>query len=336
MRIKGKLIAVTAVLGLIVMPVPTSVAAPAGPSAGHLLVDGLQGTIGGVIGPDRALYVPEGVLGKITRIDPRTGVTSVFASGLPAQVIPLGGAIDIAFIGNTAYVLVTLVSDDVGGNQVDGIYRVDGPHSFTVIADLGTFSRTNPPRTAFDVPTGLQFAMEPIRGGFLVSDGHHNRVLKVGLDGSVSELIGFDNVVPTGMAVSGNTVYLAQAGPIPHNPEDGKVISFGLHRPVPRGRASGYSLIVDVESDHDGTLYALSQGDSPGNVPAASPALPDSGELLRVNRDGTFTAVVDGLNRPTSVHFIGDTAYVVTLNGEVWKIGDVSKLAHDGQGGDRD
>jgi hypothetical protein len=65
----------------------------------------------------------------------------------------------VSFIGNKAYVLVTLVSDDVGGDQVDGIYRVDGPGTFTVIADLGTFSRTHPPLTPFDVPTGLQFAL---------------------------------------------------------------------------------------------------------------------------------------------------------------------------------
>jgi hypothetical protein len=33
---------------------------------------------------------------------------------------------------------------------------------------------------------------------------------------------------------------------------------------------------------------------------------------------------VDGLNLPTSVEFIGDTAYVVTLSGELLKIDNVS------------
>ena len=36
--------------------------------------------------------------------------------------------------------LVTLVSPDVGGSDVDGIYRVDGPDRFTVVADIGAFS----------------------------------------------------------------------------------------------------------------------------------------------------------------------------------------------------
>ncbi len=322
-----------ALFGLAV-PSTAGTAAAAGPTAGRLLASGLQGTIGGSIGPDGALYVPEATLGTITRIDPKTGQATTFASGLPPAVLPIGGATDVAFIGNTAYALVTLVSDDVGGNQVDGIYRIDGPSSFTIIADLGTYSRTHPPRTPFDVPTGLQFALEPIKGGFLVTDGHHNRVLRVSLGGAISELIQFDNIVPTGMAVRGHTVYMSEAGPIPHNPDMGKVVSFGLHSPTATDVASGFSLIVDVELGRDGTLYALSQGDSPGNVPPASPAQPDSGKLLRVNRDGTFTVLVDQLNRPTSLHFVHDDALVVTLNGEVWKIDDVSDLDGNHHGHD--
>ena len=45
---------------------------------------------------------------------------------------------------------------------------------------------------------------------------------------------------------------------------------------------------------------------------------------MKVNRDGTFTVITDGLNQPTSLEFIGNTAYVVTLAGEIWKIDGVS------------
>ena len=44
---------------------------------------------------------------------------------------------------------------------------------------------------------------------------------------------------------------------------------------------------------------------------------------MKVNRDGTFSVVADGLNQPTSLEFIGNTAYVVTLTGEIWKIDNV-------------
>ena len=323
MEVKRKVMVGLAVMGFAVSGVSTAGATRPAPTS-RLLASGMQGTIGGAIGPDDALYVPEGTVGRITRIDPRTGAKTTFASGLPAAVVGIGGAIDIAFVGRTAYVLVTLVSDDVGGDQIDGIYRIDDADSFTVVADLGTYSRTHPPKTPFDVPTGLQYALEPIAGGgFLVSDGHHNRILSVSRSGAISELIGFDNVVPTGLAVSGHKVYVAEAGPIPHLSETGKVVALRRHAAAATTLASGFSLIVDVERGRGGTLFALSQGDSPGFVPPASPALPDSGELLRVERDGTFSVVVDLLDRPTSLHFIGDTAFVVTQNGEVWKISNV-------------
>jgi hypothetical protein len=44
---------------------------------------------------------------------------------------------------------------------------------------------------------------------------------------------------------------------------------------------------------------------------------------VKVNPDGTFTVVLDGLNQPTSFEFIGNTAYVVTLTGEVWRIDNI-------------
>jgi hypothetical protein len=230
---------------------------------------------------------------------------------------------DIAFLGNTAYVLVTLVGPDVGGSDVDGIYRVDGPHSFTVVADIGQFAINHPPATPFEVPSGVQFALQPYRGGFLVTDGHHNRVYRVTLDGQVTQLIAFGNIVPTGLAVRGNTIYMAEAGPVPHLPENGKVVSFGPTSATAAEVASGSPLLVDVEFGRGRTLYALSQGVGSGGPPG-SPALPDTGALVRVNGDGTFTVVTDGLDRPTSLEFIGTTAYVVTLGGEIWKIDGVS------------
>src|SRR3954454_2889811 len=87
----------------------------------HSLVTGLKGGSGSTIGPDGALYLTEGATGRVLRVDPATGKVTTFASGLPAQLIPLGGAMDIAFLGDTAYVLVTLVDAQFGGTSVDGV-----------------------------------------------------------------------------------------------------------------------------------------------------------------------------------------------------------------------
>ena len=290
-----------------------------------LLATGLEGATGSTVGPGGALYVTEGAAGRISRVDPQTGEITTFASGLPKSIIGIGGAIDVAFIGQTAYVLVTLVGSQFGGSDVVGIYRVDGPNSFTVVADIGEFNLHNPPTIPFPffIPTGLQFALETYRGGFLVTDGHLNRVLRVTLDGEVTVLIAFDDVVPTGLAVSGNTVYMAEAGPVPHLAQNGKVVSFGPMSSTAAEVASGAPLLVDVEFGRGRSLYALSQGDFLVGSDPGTPALPNTGSLVKVNGDGTFTIIMDGLDRPTSLEFIGDTAYVVTLTGEIWLIDGV-------------
>jgi hypothetical protein len=304
------------------LPAAAARAVPA-PSQPELLADGIQGASGSAVGPGGVLFVTEGATGRVLRVDPDTGEVTTFASGLPPSIVGIGGAIDVAFIGANAYVLVTLVGPDVGGSDVVGIYRVDGPTSVHPIADIGEFVLSHPPNTPFDVPTGLQYAIEVFRGGFLVTDGHHNRVLHVTLDGEVSEFMAFGNIVPTGLAIRGNTIYMAEAGAVPHLPEDGRVVAFGAKPSGVLEVASGAPLLVDVEFGRGRSLYALSQGVFPAGGAPAEPALPDTGALLLVDGHGGFIVVADGLDRPTSVELIGDTAYVITLDGEIWKISNV-------------
>ena len=148
-------------------------------------------------------------------------------------------------------------------------------------------------------------------------------MLWVTRDGGITELIAFGNVAPTGLAVSGNSIYVAQAGPIPHLPQDGRVVVFGPKSTTATEVAAGARLAVDVEFGSGRTLFALSQGFWAGPF-EGTPAQPDTGALMRVNGDGTFTTVVGGLDRPTSVEIIKNTAYVVSLAGEIWKIDGVS------------
>src|SRR6185437_10561282 len=305
------------------------------PPTATLLASGLEGPIGSTVGPDRALYVTEGIAGRISRIDPNTGQITTFASGLPKRLpgFPVGGPIDITFMGNTAYVLVTLVGPDVGGTSISGIYRVDGPDTFTVVANLGAWSVAHPPATSFDAPGGLQFAMEPYRGRFVVSDSSHNRLLFVTLDhcakfdpndtSNIKQLIAFANIVPAGLAVAGHTIYFSLAGPDPHLPKDGKVLAFDVNSGTVTELASGSPFLLDVEFGRGRDLYALSQGVFTCCTPTDS-ALPNTGALVKVNDDGGFKVIADHLDRPASLQFIGNTAYFVSLAGELWKIRDVS------------
>lgn len=222
---------------------------------------------------------------------------------------------------------MTLVGPFFGQTTVNGIYRIEHDGSTTVVADLGTWSANHPPGGEWFIDSGVQYAIESFRDGFLVTDGHHNRVLWVTHKGEISELLTLGNVVPTGLEVSGNTVYMGQAGPVPHLPADGRVVSFGANAPSVSQVATGAPLIVDVKFGHARTLYALSQGNwDPAVLPipanAGAPAEHNTGKLLKVN--GTaLTPVVSGIDQPTSMEFIGDTAFVITLTGKVIRIDNI-------------
>src|SRR5436190_4736299 len=112
--------------------------ASAAPSAPHLLFGGLGSGSGSTVGPDGALYLNDPVNGAIVRVDPSTGASATYADCLPAQIpgVGLGGGMDVAFSDNTAYALVSVVSDPLfgPGGPPDGIYRIDGPHSCTLVA----------------------------------------------------------------------------------------------------------------------------------------------------------------------------------------------------------
>ncbi|MCC6831341.1 MAG: ScyD/ScyE family protein [Thermoleophilia bacterium] len=284
---------------------------------------------GSTVGPDGALYVTDGPAGRVLRVDPETGATSTYADGLPRAVpeVGIGGAMDVVFLHGTAYVLVTLVGPEFGRpDVVAGVYRIGKGGRPSVLADVGAWSAAHPPETDFFIASGVQYALERRHGGLLVSDGHHNRVLRVSRDGDIRQLRAFGNVVPTGLDVHGRTIYMAEAGPIPHRPADGRVIGFSRTSPV-AVVAGGAPLLVDVERGRGGRVYALSQGvwdlpPTPENE--GKPASPNTGSLLLADRRGGLVPVVEGLDRPTSVELSGGTAFVVTLTGKVLRIDGLS------------
>ena len=323
---------VPAVVVAMIAAVTANAAPPAtAPTVTKHWVTGLSAGSGSTVGPDGALYANDPVNGTIVRVNPATRAASTYADCLPTRLVPafgFSGGMDVAFIGHTAYALVTVVSDPLlGGTAADGIYRIDGPHNCSLVADIGAWSMAHlPDGRGFDyvLKTGVQYAMEPWRGGFLVTDGHHNRLLSVGLNGSISELKGFGDVVPTGLSVQGNTISMAEAGAITGGgPEIGKIIAIDANSGAVTDVAGPAPLVVDVERGRGQTMFGLAQG-THSSPDAGSPADPDTGELLRVDGNGGFSVVATGLDRPTSLEIIGTTAYVVTLGGEIWKIDNIS------------
>ena len=185
----------------------------------------------------------------------------------------------------TAYVLVDGVSEfwtELVGSPnapaAEGIYRLDrvgsGTTRATLIADIYTWSEEHPPLNPnYFIPGGYTYAMETYRDGFLVTDAHHNRVLRVRLNGKISVFKDFaKNVVPTGLErVGRRTVLVGQAGPVPHTPETGRVVALRAGGRIVQ-LASGAPLLVDVEVGPQHRLYGLAQGDWPMRVRRARKA----------------------------------------------------------------
>jgi len=196
---------------------------------------------------------------------------STYATGLPPKAFQggdIGGPVDVAFVDRTAYVLVTLVSGLVFGEPFDngnpdaknGIYRIERDGTSTLIADIGQWSVDHPPQPAFFVDTG-----GAVRNAALLRRVPGDR--RAPQPGAVGEPARFDprgsprsrNVVPTGLETIAGFVFVTQMGPIPHVPENGKVLALVPGR-EPLELASGASMLIDVERGPQGRLYGISQG----------------------------------------------------------------------------
>jgi hypothetical protein len=288
---------------------------------------------GSTMGPDGALYVTNGNDGTLVRIDPTTGSETVVGSGLPRQTVGIGGAMDAVFIGHRAYVLVALAGADVGvPDAVMGLYRLKRDGTFSVFADLGTWSAAHPPADPdWFLSQGVQYSLEVWRDGFVVADAHLGRVIRVDLRGRISELLAFDSTdsVPTGLEVASGQVFVATAGPIPHLPSTSKISQVRRDGSVNvvgewgADYAGDRGLIVDVEKGRKHRLYGLLQGHwdlEPLPDNEGSPAAPNTGEIVAVGADGTFETVVSGLDRPTSLELVGHVGFVVTVTGTILRI----------------
>jgi hypothetical protein len=365
LKIRSVLVAVAVAAALGSMLALTPASAQSTVSAGASLATGLLSPRGMKMGPDGMLYVAEagsggdtvvtvggqdshvGTTGRISKIDPATGARTTVIDGLPSNAGPEGdsvGPADVAFSGTTLYYIQTHGGDAYGfPGTPTGLYKVAGG-SATLVADIGAYNIANPVN---DVASGTQLDIEPggnpysltVRDGvFYVVDGNQNQVMQITADGTISRLTEFPgHPVTTGIAQQGNSgpFYVSTLGQFPFSADAGTVVRVG----VPTGNrtkvAGGVSSLTDVEFGPGGQLYAVSFGDQATDLGAPAPWNFFSGKILKVNTStGEMTPVVTGFMFPTSLIFVGDTAYVSNggvsipglVDGEIWKIENFSSV----------
>jgi hypothetical protein len=289
-------------------------------------------------GPDSRLYVAESGTGGSTKTvdicdqDPNFGpfqsgttsrVTSfdlqgnrtVVVKDLPSSVDIFGetfGAADVAFLGNTLYILTNGSGCSQGVSYANnGILRLNSDGTLTQINDLSVWTQNNavanPPCCDFDLE-GVWWTLNTRDGVFYTNNANTGDFLRVTPDGNTTRVVDMSATeghnVPDAVALNGN-FYVANLGLFPITPG-----SSSLYTILPNQRLmkkfDGLTAVISMVF-MDGKLYALETSAVAEDYPTSG-----NGKIVRVSDSGELTDVVTGLSYPTAITAGPDGALYVS------------------------
>jgi hypothetical protein len=333
----------TAVIGagLILADIPTAAANDNTPAVATVFASGLVNPRGLKFGPDGKLYVAEagypveptivapagrggpcsaGAGGpgdyygsttgsRISRID-RHGNVETFVDHLPSSQASglASGVADVAFIGRTMYAVLAGAGCSHGVPSIpNGVIRINGDRSWTLIANLAAFQQAHPVKVPTDAitgdfePDGTWYSMIAVDDDLYAVEPNHGELDRITRSGHITRVVDLTatqgHVVPTVVAEDGCVFYVSNLGGF----GPGDLNAQSIYRVTPEGRvkvlATGFSKVLGIEVDRHDRIYILESSYSTTD-PFPEPA---TGRLIRVHQNGKKEVLLDGSSGMLSV-----------------------------------
>src|SRR5437667_3487005 len=324
----------------------TSAVVRSAPNNVTVFATGLNNPRGLKFGPDGNLYVAEGGIGgadstegcceqvippvgpytgsvpgsRISKID-ANGVRTTAVDNLPSSQTSAttgnltSGAADIAFIGETLYILLAGAGCSHGVSQVpempNGLLRVNADGTTELIANLSAFVKANPvahPNPGDFEPDGTWYSMIALGDTLYAVEPNHGELDKITASGQISRLADISanqgHIVPTALAYHGN-FYVGNLNTFPVVPGSSKILKI-----TPSGNVTvaieGLTTVLGLLFDGRDRMYVLETSTAPGDP------TPFTGKVIRVDRSGHQTEIASGLFFPTGMTLGPDGALYVS------------------------
>jgi hypothetical protein len=285
------------------------------------LCDQVQPPVGSYLG---------GATGRVVEIV--GGVAVAVADGLPsAEASPLiggdkSGVADVAVFGDDLLAVVSGAGCSHGhADANNGILKINGDGSTSMIADLSSWLLANPgargtevPRNPDYEPDGTWYSMVVADGRIYAVEPNHGLLVSVRRDTGNVSLVNdlfatFGDHTYTSLAVDRGDLYVGtlgqivlQSGVFPPMPDFARSFEAGIYRLSQNGQAvqvaNGLHAVLGVAFDRQHRLYALQ-----------SPIfIPGTGSFVRIDEHGQIETLVSGLVFPSSLTRGPDEAFYIS------------------------